>query len=121
MILLALFILSNFNKIKIYIVDYPNDSFKFNDNILLKKFNLLLSSIIFLTVEFFVYTIILAIIEFFSYHSGKVDDYKLNTEINDSQVIKEIEMANSKSEIIGVTDENGVSNKKRICIKNKKS
>ena len=109
------------NKIKIYIVEYPNDWFKFNDNILLKKFNLLLSSIIFLTVEFFVYTIILAIIEFFSYHSGKVDDYKLNTEINDSQVIKEIEMANSKSEIIGVTDENGVSNKKRICIKNKKS
>jgi ATP-binding cassette subfamily A (ABC1) protein 3 len=105
------------NKIKIYLVEYPNDWFKFKDSILLKKFNLLLSSILFLSVEFFVYTIILALIELFSYHSGKVEDSKLKTEINDSQVLKEIEMANSKSEIIGVTDENRISNKKEYALR----
>ena len=54
------------NKIMIYIIDYPNEWYFFEDNILLKKFNLLLSSIIFLCAEFVVYTFILILIEGFS-------------------------------------------------------
>ena len=105
------------NKIMIFIIDYPKEWFFFEDNILLKKFNLLLSSIIFLCGGFFVYTIILVFIELFSYHSGKVDDSKLTTEIHDTQVLNEIEIANKESEIIGVTDENGKSNKIEYAIR----
>ena len=105
------------NKIMIYLVDYPDDWYFFEDNILLKKFNLLLSNIIFLAAGFVVYTIILVFIEFFSYYSGKVDDSKLTTEVNDSQVLNEIEIANNESEIIGVTDENGQSNKVEYAIR----
>jgi hypothetical protein len=99
------------NKIMIYLVDYPDEWFFFKDSIVLKKFNLLLSNIIFLVGGFVLYTIILILIEVFAYHSGKVDDSKLSTEINDSKVLNEIEIANNDSERIGVTDENGQSNK----------
>ena len=105
------------NKIMIYLVDYPKEWFFFEDSILLKKFNLLLASIIFLCGGFVLYTIILILIEVFSYHSGKVDDSKLSTEINDSQVLNEIEIANNDSERIGVTDENGQSNKVEYAIR----
>ena len=105
------------NKIMIYLVDYPKEWFFFEDSILLKKFNLLLASIIFLCGGFVLYTIILILIEVFSYHSGKVDDSKLSTEINDSQVLNEIEIANNDSERIGVTDENGQSNKIEYAIR----
>ena len=105
------------NKIMIFIIDYPKDWYFFEDNVLLKKFNLLLSSIIFLAGGFVVYTIILVFIELFSYHSGKVDDSKLTTEISDSQVLNEIEIANNDSERIGVTDENGQSNKVEYAIR----
>ena len=105
------------NKIMIYIIDYPNEWFFFEDNVLLKKFNLLLSSIIFLSAEFFVYTFILVLIECFAYYSGKVDDSRLTTEINDSQVLKEIDLVNKDSDLIGVTDEKGESNKVEYAIK----
>ena len=105
------------NKIMIYLVDYPKEWFFFEDSILLKKFNLLLSNIIFLVGGFVLYTTILILIEVFAYHSGKVDDSKLSTEINDSKVLNEIEIANNDSERIGVTDENGQSNKIEYAIK----
>ena len=95
------------NKIMIYVIDYPNEWFFFEDNILLKKFNLLLSSIIYLSSEFVLYTFILILIELFAYSSRKVDDSKLITEINDSQVLKEIESANKES--IEIIDENGTN------------
>ena len=75
----------------IYIIDYPNEWFFFEDNIVLKKFNLLLSNIIYLSAEFVLYTLILILIELFAYSSREVDDSKLITEINDSQILKEIE------------------------------
>ena len=103
------------NKIMIYITDYPNEWFFFEDNVLLKKFNLLLSNIIYLCAEFGIYTFILFVIELCSYSSMKVDDSKLTTEIKDSQVLKEIERANK--EIIGIADENSQSKNVEYAIR----
>ena len=103
------------NKIMIYIIDYPNEWYFFEDNVLLKKFNLLLSNIIYLSLEFVIYTFILILIECFAYSSMKVEDSKLQTNINDSQVLKEIEVANN--ETIGIIDENGLSNRIEYAIR----
>ena len=103
------------NKIIIYVIDYPDEWYFFEDSVLLKKFNLLLSNIIYLCVEFVLYSFALGLIELFSYSSMKVDDSKLTTEIKDSQVLQEIKIANQES--IGITDENGKSNKSEFAIR----
>ena len=99
------------NKYMIYAADYPKEMFFMKDIELIKRFNLLLSMIIYLSAETVLYTLILAIIEWYSYYSGKVSDEKLDTNIDDSIVLKEIEKANDEPETVGVTDENGKSNK----------
>jgi hypothetical protein len=100
------------NKIMIYAIDYPKEWYTFKDDEILKHFNLLLSMIIYLSVESVLYTIILVIIELLSYHSfSEIKDLQLETSIDDTQVLKEIEKCNKESEIIGVTDEKGESNK----------
>ena len=99
------------NKYMLYAADYPKEMFFMEDIELLKRFNLLLSMIIYLSAETVLYTLILAIIEWYSYSSGKVSDEKLDTNIEDSIVLKEIEKANDEPETVGVTDENGKSNK----------
>ena len=99
------------NKYMIYSADYPKEMFFMKDIELIKRFNLLLSMIIYLSAETVLYTLILAIIEWYSYYSGKVSDEKLDTNIDDSIVLKEIEKANDEPETVGVTDENGKSNK----------
>ena len=103
------------NKIMIYLIDYPKEWYFFEDNVLLKKFNLLLSNIIYLCAEFGFYTFILILIESCSYSSMKVNDSKLTTEIKDSQVLKEIEKANK--EIIEIADENGLTKKVEYAIR----
>ena len=100
------------NKIMIYAIDYPKEWYTFKDDEILKHFNLLLSMIIYLSVESVLYTIILVIIELLSYHSfSEIKDLQLETSIDDTLVLKEIEKCNKESEIIGVTDEKGESNK----------
>ena len=99
------------NKYMIYAADYPKEMFFMKDIELIKRFNLLLSMIIYLSAETVLYTLILAIIEWYSYYSGKVSDEKLDTNIDDSIVLKEIDKANDEPETVGVTDENGKSNK----------
>ena len=89
------------NKIMIYMADYPRDWFYFKDSILLKKFNLLLFSIIFLCSEIIIYALILIIIECCSYSNRAVKDNKIDININDTQVLKERDIANQdKSQII---------------------
>jgi len=99
------------NKYMLYAADYPKEMFFMEDIELLKRFNLLLSMIIYLSAETVLYTLILTIIEWYSYSSGKVSEEKLDTNIDDSKVLKEIEKANDEPESIGITDENGMSNK----------
>ena len=104
------------NKIMIYMADY-NNRFTFQENEILKHFNLLLSMIIYLSIEAVLYTIILSIIEFYSYHSCfKIDDRKMVTNINDSQVLKEIEKANNESGI-DITNENNQANKLKYAVR----
>ena len=76
------------NKFMLYAADYPKEMFFMKDIELLKRFNLLLSMIIYLSAETVLYTFILGIIEWFSYSSGKVSDEKLDTNIDDSIVLR---------------------------------
>ena len=105
------------NKIMILIADYDN-WYLLDEDIILKKFNLLLGPIIYLAAEFVVYTLILVLIESFSYFSCwcLIGDSKIPSDINDSIVLKEIDLANIEGPI-GVIDENGVSNKKEYAIR----
>ena len=103
------------NKIMIFVIDYPNEWYFFKDDVVLKKFNLLLSNIVYLTVEFFLYTFIHMLLEIFAYSSKKVDDSKLITEINDSKFLKEIEIANQDK--IEVPTENEKSKKFEYAIR----
>ena len=104
------------NKFMILMVEYDN-WYLLKDNYILKKFNLLLGPILYLVIEFVVYTFILILIEKFSYHSSNVSDSRIKTKIEDSKVLSEIELANKEPEKIGVTDENGKSNKKEFSIR----
>ena len=82
------------NRIMIYQIDYPIIWRDFQDEEILKHFNLVLSMIIYLAIESVLYTSILIIIELRAYSSKKIPEEKIDTDINDSKVIKEIERAN---------------------------
>ena len=104
------------NKYMIMMGEY-DDWYTKEDDFILKKFNLLLSSILYLAAEIVVYALILVIIESFSYFSLSVFDNRLPSNTNDSKVLKEIDIANLENEQIGITDENGKSNKKEYSVR----
>ena len=87
------------NRIMIYQADYPKIWYFFKDSEMLKHFNLLLSMIIYLSIESVLYTGILIIIEMMAYKSSEVNEEKIGTDINDSKVLKEIEKANDEQDI----------------------
>ena len=103
------------NKILIYIIDYEYTWMFLTDKDLIKKFNLLLAIIVYLILEIIVYTILLFIIEKYSYSYTKPSDERIKTSIDDSLVLQEIERANSDK--IGVTNENGISNKSEYSVR----
>ena len=105
------------NKYMILMIEYEDNWYFLPDSIILEKFNLLLGPIIYLAAEFVAYTIILTLIESFSYFSCKVSDSRLGTNINDSIVLREIDLANQESTQIGITDEDGKSNKKEYSVR----
>ena len=104
------------NKFMILMVEY-DDWYLLEDSFILKKFNLLLGPILYLALEFVVYTFILILIENYSYYSSKVSDSRIKTKVDDSKVLNEIELANKEPQQIGVTDETGISNKKEFSIR----
>ena len=105
------------NKIMIYVADYPKEWYFFKEDEILKHFNLLLSMIIYLSIEAVIYTIILVIIELFSYSIfSTINDEKIDSNINDSKVLKEIEKANNECEI-GITNELGQTNKVEYAVR----
>ena len=103
------------NKIIIYIIDYEYTWMFLTDKDMIKKFNLLLAIIIYLILEIIVYTILVFIIERYSYSYSKPGNEILQTNINDSLVLQEIEKANLNN--IGVTDEYGYSNKSEYSVR----
>ena len=105
------------NKYMILMIDYEDNWYMLPDNYILKKFILLLGPILYLAGEFVVYTLILILIESFSYFSCSVSDAKLGTNIDDSLVLREIDLANQEPTQIGVTDELGKSNKKEFSVR----
>ena len=106
------------NKYMLLMAEYEN-WYLLDEHIILEKFDLLLGPILYLAVEFVVYTIILILIETFSYFACGccISDTRIETAVNDSIVLKEIDLANQESTNIGVTDENGVSNKKEFSVR----
>ena len=79
------------NHISIYIADYPKEWLTFEEDVMIKKFNLLQSMIIYSSAECIIYTLLLVFIESRSYAFTKPTNKKLESDINDSEVIKEIE------------------------------
>jgi ABC-type Na+ transport system ATPase subunit NatA len=105
------------NKYMILMIEYEDDWFLLPESIILEKFNLLLAPILYLAIEFVVYTLCLALIESLSYFSFGVADFRLGTSVNDSKVLKEIDLANQEPTQIGVLNEDGTSNKKEYSVR----
>ena len=81
------------NPMGIYLVDYPNEFYYFKGDEMIKKFNLMLAMVIYSSVE--------CVFQVYSFK--KSTDNKLETDINDSEVIKEINKVN-KIEIISSSE-----------------
>ena len=96
------------NRILIYVIDYEFIWMFFPDNEVMKRFNLLLSMIIYLVLEIIIYTIILFIIESKYYNYTKPKDEIIPTDIQDELVLKEIERANNSE--VKIYNENDISN-----------
>ena len=94
------------NRMNIFLIDYKNNWMFLTDADLLKKKNLLLIIIIYFVIDFIIYTFLLYISEKFTYVYGKPPNIKLETNIQDSLVLKEIEKVNT----IIVKSENIISN-----------
>jgi ATP-binding cassette subfamily A (ABC1) protein 3 len=103
------------NKIIIYVIDYEFTWMFLTNKDLIKRFNLLLSMIIYLVLEIIIYTILVFIIEKCSYSYKKPSDERIETNINDSLVLKEIEKANIND--IEVIDEYGNPNKNEYSVR----
>ena len=86
------------NPIGIYMVDYPDEWYYFDDDVVIKKFNLLLSMVIYSVAECVLYGLLLVFIESRTYAFSKPTNNKIESEINDSEVLKEIDKVNFTSE-----------------------
>ena len=93
------------NRLAIYRVDYPMEWFFFDEIKLLKDLNLLLSILLYSCIECVLYTVLFIIIESFTYKFSLPSNYKLESDTNDSEVIKEIERANDIIEIKNSTSD----------------
>ena len=106
------------NKLIIYIIDYPEKWMFFKDDEVIKNFNFLLSMVIYLALEIFIYTVILFIIECNSYRYYIRHNNKLTSEVKDNLVLKEIQRANEED--ITITNEKTSKNisKYSLLLKN---
>ena len=92
------------NPIAIFIEDYPDEYYLFKGPEMIKKFNLMLSMIIYSSAECVLYTLLHIFIESQVYSFQPSTDHKLETDINDSEVIKEINKVNL-IEIAGTSED----------------
>ena len=83
------------NPMGIYLVDYPNEFYNFKGDEMIKKFNLMLAMVIYSSAECVLYTLLHIYIESQVYSFKKSTDNKLENDINDSEVIKEINKVNN--------------------------
>ena len=110
------------NYIAIYVVDYPNEWMFFEGDEMIKKFNLMFSMVIYSLGECILYTILLIIIESRSYSFSKPTNYKLESDINDSEVIKEINRVNYSLNEDNINSSSGremIINENKGALKNK--
>ena len=86
------------NNMSIYVIDYPNEWVYFKGDEMIKKFNLLLSMVIYSSAECVLYTLLFIIIESRTYSFKMPKNEKLISNVKDNAVLEEIERANSISE-----------------------
>ena len=91
------------NKILIYIIEYPDEWMLFEDNEIIKHFIFLFAPILYLEAEIIIYTIILFLIELFSYKYIIRNNSKILQDVKDNLVLEEIEKANAED--ISITEE----------------
>ena len=84
------------NKMNVYTIDYPDEWIYFTGDEMIKKFNLLLSMVIFSSAECLIYTILFIIIERRTYVFKTPTDEKLISDVKDEEVLQEIERANNR-------------------------
>ena len=92
-----------FNKIFIYMVEYPKIWTSFTDEKLIREFNLLLGPLLFLAFEIIGYLIILIIIEFFTYSNifgNSTNNIILDEQKNKDEGVLKEEMRASQIELI---------------------
>ena len=100
------------NRLVIYRVDYPPSEWvEFDELKLLKDVNLLLSMIIYSCIEGVLYTALFVLIESFTYKFKTPTTKQLESDINDSEVIKEIKQANNDWNKINENDNENDKNK----------
>ena len=92
------------NKIIIYIIEYPKEWMLFEDKEILKHLVFLLAPILYLVLEIIIYTVILFLIEIFSYKYIIRNNNKIEQDIKDNLVLEEIEKANAED--ISITEGN---------------
>ena len=105
------------NKILIYVIDYEFTWMFFGESEIIKRFNLLLSMIIYLFLEIIIYTILLFIVEYVFYTYKKPKEEILSTDIKDDLVLVEIEKANN-SEIKISKDNSNIPSDYVVRLKN---
>ena len=87
-----------FNKVFIYMVDYPDEWTSFKDDKLIKEFNLLLGPLVTLIVETFIYLILMVWMEFLTY--TKIFNKTTNDIILDDDKIKDEGVINEKNRVL---------------------
>ena len=97
------------NKLLIYVIEFPDNWMFLDDDEVIKHFDLILGMIVYLIIEFLVYTGILFIIEINYYKYIIRHNDKLETNVKDRLVLKEIEKANSDE--IKIVNEHNADNK----------
>ena len=118
------------NYITIYIADYPNEWYFFKGDEMIKKFNLMLSMVIYSSAECVLYTILLIIIESRTYSFSTPTNHKLESDINDSEVLNEIKRVNyslinddssGREKIINGNENINIKSNYGVSVKNNKN
>ena len=90
----------SFNKVFIYMVDYPDVWTSFKDDKLMKEFNLLLGPLVTLIVETFIYLILMVWMEFLTY--TRIFNKTTNDIILDDENIKDEGVINEKNRVLKI-------------------
>ena len=97
------------NATTVYYADYPDEFLTFGSNVVITKFNLLLSMILYSSLECILYAVLLVYIERRTYLFKKSSNVRLESYIEEKGVIEEIEKCNNN--YISISGEYNITSK----------